>query len=232
MHLSRLTLLAALLAAPMLFSAAMAQADTLSTGASHRGVIAVGSYQLFPENRSGNAVYGDNTLLLTLPGQVIQDVVALPAKNKFIYLARQGDTRTVGVRNGTNDPTPRINEVSPGYYYVVTVLDGVAYKKLVRINGANLVDLLPSSKTTDGITVGPTGVLFFHIGKSVDGPDGKPRFSIGIHFAPFEAGKVRHLAQQVENTLPSVGLKWMDDTRFQYTLTDGTSTTLSTSDLQ
>lgn len=209
-----------------------AAAEPLSAGPANRGVVNVGSYQIFPENRPGNAVYGENVLLLSLPGQVIQDVAALPAKNRFIYLARQGESRTVAVRNGANDPPPRVTEVSPGYYFVVTVLDGVAYKKLLRVTGASLVDLLPLSKTADGVTVGPKGLLFFHIGKAEPRADGTSMYSLGIHFAPFDENRVRHLPEPVQSTQPSLAFKWLDDSRFRFTLADGTATTLSTADLK
>jgi hypothetical protein len=209
-----------------------AAAEPLPAGPANRGLVTVGSYQIFPENRPGNAVYGENVLLLSLPGQVIQDVAALPAKNRFIYLARQGENRTVAVRTGASDPPPRIMEVSPGYYFVVTVLDGVAYKKLLRVTGASLVDLLPLSKTADGITVGAKGLLFFHIGKMEQQVDGSSAYSLGIHFAPFDENRVRHLPEPVRNTQPALAFKWLDDTRFQFTLADGTATTLSIADLK
>lgn len=219
-------------AAIVLLLSTLASAQSLPTGPGHRGVVAVGAYQIFPENRQGNGVYGDNVLLLSLPGQVIQDVISLQAKNKFIYLARQGDQRTVAVRNGGSDPTPRISEVSPGYFFIVTVLDGVAYKKLVRVASGNLVDQLPASKTADGITVGQMGILFFHIGKMEPQPDGKSAYTLGIHFASFADNKVRHLGENILNAQPTLALKWLDDTRFEYKLADGTTRSLSISDLK
>lgn len=222
----------------VLFIAAMmpaqpsAAAEPLPAGPANRGVVNVGNYQIFPENRPGNAVYGENVLLLSLPGQVIQDVSPLPAKNRFIYLARQGESRMVAVRNGANDPPPRVTEVSPGYYFVVTVLDGVAYKKLLRVTGTSLLDLLPLSKTADGVTVGPKGLLFFHIGKAEPRAEGTSVYSLGIHFAPFDENRVRHLPEPVQNTQPTLTFKWLDDSRFRFTLADGTATTLSTADLK
>jgi hypothetical protein len=213
-------------------AASVASAESLPTGPGHRGIVTVGNYQIFPENRPGNAVYGEGTLLLTVPGQIIQDVVPLPTKNKFIYLVRRADTRTVAVRNGSNDPAPRVTEVSPGYYFVVTVLDGVAYKKLLRLTPGNLIDLLPLSKTADGITVGPKGIAFFHIGKSDQQPDGKPVYSMGVHFASFDDGKVRHLPEMIGNALPSFAFKWLDETHFEFKLADGTSRTVSITDLK
>jgi len=221
-----------LLLAFVLPAISAARAENFPAGPNHRGIVNVGSFQVFPENRPGNAVYGENVLLLTLPGQIIQDIVALPAKNKFIYLARQGETRTVAVRNGANDPQPHITEVSPGYYFVVTVMDGVAYKKLLRVSSGHLVDLLPLSKTADGVNVGPKGIVFFHIGKAEDHPDAKSTYAIGVHFASFDDGKVRHLGETVENTVPALVFKWLDDTHFEFKLADGSSRTLSITDLK
>jgi hypothetical protein len=201
----------------------------LQTGSTHRGVVSVGNYQIFPENRVNNGIYADSVLMLSLPGQTLVDVGTLPPKGRFVYLARQGETRTVGVRSGAGDPPARIAEVSPGYFYVVTVLDGAAYKKLYRVQGATLTDLLPQSKTADGVTVGEKGILFFHIGKA-DEPEGAvPTFAIGLHLAVLGEARVRHLPNSLRNTLPTLKLKWLDDSTFQYTLADGTSETLSVS---
>lgn len=221
-----------ILLALVLTLASAATAETLPSGPTHRGVVTVGNFQIFPENRPGNAVYGENSLLLSLPGQTIQDVIGLPPKNRFIYLARQGEIRTVAVRNGSSDPAPRVTEVSPGYYFVTTVLDGVAYKKLLCVASGRLVDQLPLSKTADGVTVGPKGILFFHIGKSEAQPDGKPIFTIGVHFASFEDGKVRHMAESLTNALPTVAFKWLDETRFEFKLADGSTRSLSIADLK
>jgi hypothetical protein len=207
-------------------------AEPLQTGPTHRGVVTVGNYQIFPENRAGNGIYADNVLMLSLPGQTLLDVGNLPPKGRFVYMARQGETRTVGVRGGANDPPPRVTEVSPGYFYVVTVLDGAAYKKLYRVQGATLTDLLPLSKTADGVTVGEKGILFFHIGKA-DEPDGaNPTFAIGVHLAVLGEARVRHLPKALQNTLPTLKMKWLDDARFEFTLADGTSETLNTSQFQ
>lgn len=221
-----------ILATLKLWGGAALAADLLPTGPTNRGVISVGPYQVFPENRPGNAVYADNELLLTLPKQTIQDIVALPAVKKFIYLARQGDSRTVAVANGPNDPQPRVTEVTPGYYFVVTVLDGVAYKKLLRVVGGGLVDMLPLSKTADGVTVGTKGILFFHIGKADQGADGKSVYSIGVHFVSFDDGKVRHLGDAIENAQPAVTFKWIDPDTAQVKLADGSLRTIAIADLK
>lgn len=216
----------------LLMLAAAAWGEPLPTGPTHRGVVTVGSYQVFPENRPGNAVYLDSVLQLSVPGQIVLDVGSLPPKGRFVYLARQGDARTVGVRSGSGDPPPRVTEVSPGYYYVVTILDGVAYKKLYRVQGNTLADLLPSSKTADGVTVGEKGILFFHIGKADQPESGEATYTIGIHLALFGETRVRHLGAPVENSTPTIALKWLDASRFTYKLAGGKTETASVSDFK
>ncbi len=207
-------------------------AETLATGPTHRGVVSVGGYQVFPENRPGNSIYVDGVLQLSLPGQTLVDVGPLPPKGRFVYLARQSDGRTVGVRSGPNDPPPRVTEISPGYYFIVTLLDGAAYKKLYRVQGNTLTDLLPLSKTADGVTVGEKGILFFHIGKADQPDSGDASYTIGIHLALFGEAKVRHLGSPVENSTPTITLKWLDASRFTYKLADGTTETASLSDFK
>jgi hypothetical protein len=224
--------LAGFLAVLSLTLPAAALGETLATGPNNRGVITIGSYQVFPENRPGNGVYNESVLVLSLPGQTIHDIINLPPRNKFIYLARQGESRTVAVKNGPNDPPPRVTEVTPGYYFVVTVLDTVAYKKLLLVAGGTLVDMLPLSKTADGVTPGQKGIVFFHIGKADQRPDGRSVYSIGVHFVSFEDGKVRHLGEAVENGLPSVSFKWINESAFQVKLSDGSTQTLNIADLK
>ena len=214
-------------------AAAPARGQPMPTGPSHRGVVTQGAYQVFPENRPGNAVYGDGILLFSQPGLTVLDVMELPAKGRFVYVARDADQkRTLAVRTAGGDPAPRVTEVSKGYYFVVAVLDGVAYKKFYRLTGNQLLDLLPSSKTADGLAVGEPGILFFHI-SAIERSEGEtPKYAIRVHLAAFGEERVRHLTYPLSNAQPSITLKWLDPSRFQYTLADGRSETLSTAQLQ
>jgi hypothetical protein len=215
-----------------------ALAEPLGTGASHRGLIAAGPYQIFPENRSGNGVYLDGALLLSLPGQTIVGVGNIAPNGRFLYVARGGDgKRTTGVNLLPGDTQPRISEPAKGYQYVVAGFDGQGYKKFFRVTDAGVTDLLPASRTADGLTYGQPGILFFHVGTTAVGPSDQPAAPLGsygirLHWLNLATGAVHHLGRPIFNGQPTLKLAWTDDNRIQYTLTDGSTATLNMSDFK
>jgi len=239
----------AIVAAALLAAASLSAAEPLPTGATHRGLIAAGAYQIFPENRLGNGVYLDGKLLFTLPGQMVIGVAQIAPRGRTIYLARTGDgKRTVGVHTLPGDTAPRLVEPVKGYQYVTAGFDGQGFKKFYRVTDAAVADLLPTSRTADGLTVGARGILFFHVGISAapaaaPGTVGAPAaageaaapagaYGVRLHWLNPETGAVRHLGRTIYNSLPTLKLTWLDNGQFQYTLSDGKSETLNVSDFR
>lgn len=200
----------------------------------HRGVVTIGDYQIFPENRSGNAVYLDNTLVFSVPGETLVQIIPLPQPGRFIYLTRDADGNArLGARLAKSEPEPRITAIGEAFYHAVMVMDGVVYKKLYRIqNDLSVVDLLPSSKTADGMTLGPGGVLFYHVASAQRTDDGNTVFGLRLHLAPQDDEPTRHLAYPILNNLPSLELDWTDANRIRYVLADGREGALSVSQFQ
>ncbi len=149
----------------------------------HRGMVTIGDYQIFPENRPSNAVYQDNKLVFGVPGETLVQIIPLPLAGRFIYLTRDADgIARLGARLAKSEPEPRITAIGEAFYHAVMVMDGVVYKKLYRIqNDLSVVDLLTSSKTADGMTLGPGGVLFYHVASAQRTDDGNTVFGLRQH---------------------------------------------------
>jgi len=216
-------------------------AEPLPTGPTHRGTVAAGPYQIFPENRLGNGVYLDGVLLFALPGQTILGVAQLAPRGRLIYLARSSDgKRTVGVRTLAGDAAPRTSEPAKGYEYVTAGFDGLGYKKFFRITDTSITDLLPMSRTADGLTIGQKGILFYHVGSSAAaqaaaGAPGEPpagAYGIRLHWLNADTGAVRHLGRTIYSNAPTIKLTWLDDDQFQYTLSDGKTESLDISEFR
>ncbi|MDH4121749.1 MAG: hypothetical protein OEV94_08615 [Deltaproteobacteria bacterium] len=226
-------------AAGMLFAAALVWASPLWSAEEypadpqHRGIVAMETYQVFPENRPGNGVYLGNQLLLALPGKTIVAVTALPVEGRFVYLARNDqDKWEVGAHMAPGDSAPVITIVAPGYYTLTATMDGVVVKKVYRrVNTPALVDLLPYAKTADGVTAGAEGVVFFHVGKDEPGaPTGTDqRFPLKLHLSLFNEGRVRHLPSPVYNGLPTAPIAWKDEKTFTLKRSNGQVLTVNTS---
>jgi hypothetical protein len=215
---------------------AAAAAEQFPSGPNHRGVAPFEPYLVFPENRPGNGVYLDNRLVFESRDQIVVDVLALPAEGRFAYYALDAQgTGALGVSLKPNDAKPRIDEVTPGFYQVVLVMDGVVYKKLYRIIEHNILDLLPSSKTADGPTAGPVGVLFYHVATAIrETEDGQTKrgFGLKLHLALFDDDRTRHLDYLITNALPELKITWLDESRVEVGLADGRTQILSLSQFQ
>lgn len=200
----------------------------------HRGVVTVGDYQIFPENRPSNAVYLDNRLAFSVAGETLVQIIPLPQPGRFIYLTKDSDGNArLGAKLSKAEPEPRITAIGESFYHAVMVIDGVVYKKLYRIqNDLSVVDLLPSSKTADGMTLGPGGVLFYHVASAQRTDDGNTVFGLRLHLAPSDDEPTRHLAYPILNTLPRLELDWTDANRIRYRLADDREGALSVSQFQ
>jgi len=216
-------------------------AEPVQAGATHRGIVSAGPFQIFPENRFSNGVYLDGTLLVSVPGQTLLGAVQIGPRGRLVYLARGADgKRVVGVHTLPGDAPPRISEPAKGYTYVVAGFDGQGYKKFLRVTDTAITDLLPGSRTADGLTAGPKGILFFHVASTAGAAPVKPgepaplaeAYGIRLHWLDPEKGVVRHLGRPLYNTLPTLKLAWLDEGQIQITLSDGKSETFSVTDFK
>lgn len=230
---------AAAAALAVLFSAAAAWAlQEHPSNPTHRGIVDVDTYQVFPENRPGNGVYFQGRLLVSLSGETIRHVAPLPKAGRFAYLATDAEGKgRVGVFVQAQDKLNRVNAVGNGFYHATVTLEGVVYKKLYRIvEGRAVADLLTSSKTADGPTPGERGLAFYHISAAIE-PDPaagitEKQFSMQIHLMLYDEDQVRHYEFPVLARLPQMTLSWADPEHVTYKLDDGRSEILSISQFQ
>jgi hypothetical protein len=225
-----------LLALGLLCAGGARAAEQFPSSPNHRGLAPFDPYVVFPENRPGNAVYLNNTLVFEAGEQTVVDVLPLPVPGRFAYYAL--DTQGTGSLNvfvQPKDPKPRIEEIASGFYHVVLVLDGVVYKKLYRIVDRNILDLLPSSKTADGPVAGPAGVVFFHVATAIhDTADGQDKrgFGLKMHLALYNDPHTRDLSYLITNDRPDLKLTWLDDSHIQVGLAGGETQVIAVSQFQ
>lgn len=220
-----------------LMAAPLWASPEMSSDSDHKGIVSFGAYQVFPENRVDNAVYLNNRMVLSLPGQSIRYLLPLIKEGRFAYLATsETGERELGIYLPPTDPSPRVKGVAPGIYHAVIVMDGVVYKKIYRVlQNSVIVDLLPASKTADGLAVSSNGVLFFHVASASSSKvNGKrvSEFALRLHLVLFEEERLRHLDYPIINALPQLVLGWEDETTIKYTLSDGRTDTLSIAQFQ
>ena len=207
-------------------------AEQFSAGPNNRGVLSVGAYQVFPENRPSNGVYLRNRLVFTDPGFAIVDILPVSTTGRFVYLALDdaGNAVLKAYTRGA-DRLIRITEISPGFFQVLMFLKGLSYKKLYRIKDQKIVDALPSSRTADGPVVGPEGIVFYHIA-SIDRREETtegPTFVFRLHLVQFNEDRTRHLSHAITNKRPRVRLRWLSNDRIRVRLTQGRRVTIRVS---
>jgi len=204
----------------------------------HRGVVDVDVYQVFPENRAGNGVYYQGRLMVSLPPETIRHVMPLPKPGRFAYLAVDAEGKgRIGLLLQPQDKQIRLNAVGNGFYHAIMTIDGVVYKKLYRmVEGRTVVDLLSSSKTADGPTPGERGLAFYHVSAALESDPTagnlEKQFGMQIHVALYDEEQVRHYEFPVYNRLPQLTLSWTDPEHITYRLDDGRSEILSLSQFQ
>lgn len=212
-------------------------AEQYPSGPEYRGVIQIDSYVIFPENRSGNAVYLEDKMIYSREGETILDVLPLPVEGRFIYLARDAnEDMTLRVFTTSYDGKIQVKKVAEGVFHAKMDLDGVPYKKMYRLIDNKILDLLPTSKTADGPVAGASGVVFFHVASASDSEDeeGKLKqvFGLRVHLTQGEAVRLRSLDFVVKNALPRLKIEWVDAETVAYTLDNGKREVLTLSQFQ
>ena len=229
----RLLILLALLALPL----GALGAEQIPADQDHRGIVFFEPYQVFPEKRPGNGIYLRNRLLFTFPGHTIVYLLPLALEGRFVYSAiNPGGRAILGVFLLPSDRSPRVTRIAQDFYYAVIVIEEIVIKKMFRLMPNNsIADLLPQSKTADGVTAGVPGVAFYHVStveRTIQNGRSLNRFGLRLHLALFSEERLRTLDYPVYNTLPSLTLSWADETTLQYTLADGRVEAVSISQFQ
>jgi len=229
----RLLIVLALLALPL----GALGAEQHPADQDHRGIVFFEPYQVFPEKRPGNGIYLRNRLLFTLPGHTLVYLLPLALEGRFVYLATDPGGRSVlGVFLLPTDRPPRVTRIAEDFYYAVIVVEEIVVKKMFRVmSNHSIADLLPQSKTADGVTPGVPGVAFYHVStveRTIQNGRSVNRFGLRLHLALFSEERLRTLDYPVFNTLPSLTMTWADETTLQFALADGRVEAVSISQFQ
>lgn len=207
-------------------------AEQFAASPQHRGIQDRGQFQVFPENRRDNAVYFRGRLVFTLPGKTIVDVAPISRTSRFVYISRDGETRsTLIAKLAAGDKLIRITEITEGIFHLRALIGGVAYKKLFRVSGGSILDALPASKTAEGPAASPEGVVFYHVAsvaRDETDVEADPVFTLRLHFLPAGGDTVRHLPDPILSAGSRGRLRWLSKTRIRFSYGDGKRTTFNT----
>lgn len=177
---------------------------------------------IFPAGKMGNSLYRDREHLVSDPDLELFDIKK--SLDGYVYVGRTtADTYKLGYIGNSEESDGRLRTYSGGYYQ----LRVDSYRKLYRINNQQKIqDLLPRSRTANGLVVSPAGTgAFYHIskGESVEDEDGKVRHRVTfkIHIIKPETLERIDLAGGVEDYSYRLKLQWVDENTLQYKLSDG-----------
>ena len=184
----------------------------------HRGIVRYGAYVIFPENRAGNALYVQNTMLFSASHQdTLTAAYPLTGEGNVAYVLRSPTNQlSLKVRLSSKNRLVQLKQLVANFYYVVMVLDRVVYKKILRVQARGVQDLLPRVKNASLPVVGEQGIAFYHIGTySPKTESTPPLYGFRLHFAPFDNSTVLHSAQNFQFRFAALRMHWQTPTSLQ-----------------
>ncbi len=139
--------------------------DSLSRDETHRGVVDLRPYQIYPENRIGNGLYLEKELLITHPKQMILEIEPISMTRSHVYLY-QNKTADLGldVINSKEDGDGRIMQIDPEFYQYTNRNLGI--QRVFRIFKGKIKSLLDNTRTGTGVSVSAKHAVFYHITNS------------------------------------------------------------------
>ncbi len=141
--------------------------EKYSRDAEHRGIVDLGPYQIFPENRMGNGIYLDKKLLESKPQRVILSIVSIKKTKSYIYLFRsQNGVLGLDIVKIDTDGDARFWKIDPEFYQYTNRTSGI--QRIFRIFEEKIIPLLAHLRTGSGVATSPTHAIFYHITESED----------------------------------------------------------------
>ncbi len=207
-----------------LFSWQATAAETYELDSEHRGVLYLGDYQIFPENRLGNALYYKYKLLISVPDRQILKFYEIPETQSLVYLyADAQQALALDVYDFSEEKESKIKRVDNEFYEVW--LSG--NRKIFRIYQNDLVGLTSHLKTATGLTPSHSHIAYYHIESSeVVSADDEAEHRIyyfRIHVMKRSDINPIKLSEVIQDTQASLKLTWIDARTLSYRLSDGTS---------
>lgn len=175
-------------------------------------------YQIFPANRLGNSLYFKKKRIFSRQELIVRDIYKLD-EGAIIYATSATKDRELELY-GPEDAS--MTKLDGGFY----ALKIGSEKKLVRIYKDDTIqDLLPKSRTPDGLVVNEKGdAVFSHITSSeMLENDGKKSYVYGykIHFVFKDEKRVTHNSTVYKSTDLPLQIKWVNDTQVELQVFEG-----------
>jgi len=195
----------------------------------HRGVIDLSPYQIFPENRMGNGIYLEKKLLDSHSQRVILKIVNIKNTESHVYLFRdQNGVLGLNIVKAEADRDARFWRIDPEFYQYSNNTTGL--KRIFRIFNNNIQPILPYLRTGGGVTTSPTHAIFYHISDSKDvirlnsgGQEIKTRlYTFKLHVINRNLIVSKHIVNlPIQDVNYRLNLVWEDKSTVSYKLSNG-----------
>ena len=200
----------------------------------HRGVIDLSPYQIFPENRMGNGIYLEKKLLDSHSQRVILKIVNIKSTKSHVYLFRdQYGVLGLNIVKAESDKDARFWKIVPEFYQYSNNITGL--KRIFRIFNNNIQPILPNLRTGAGVTTSATHAIFYHITDSKDvihlntsGEEIKTRlYTFRLHVINRKLDDSKHIKNLlIQDINYRLKLVWEDESSVSYKLSNGKKRTV------
>ena len=128
----------------------------------HRGVIEIPPYQIYPENRIGNGVYLEKELLDSHPERMITTIVNINNTKSYVYLYMNNSGNFgLDIIKNKNEGEARLWKVDKDFYQYSNRTTGL--QRIFRIFKNKIKPILPNVRTGRGISSSESHIVFYHI---------------------------------------------------------------------
>ena len=203
--------------------------EIFSRDSEHRGILDLEPYQIYPENRIGNAIYLDKKLLDSHPQKMILNITSIKNTKSHVYLFRaQNGVLGLGIIKNEEDGDARFWKVDPEFYQYTNRTFGL--QRVFRIFQQKIVPLLTNLRTGAGVATSANHAILYHITDSKDiartnssGQEIIQRlYTFRLHLINRDFEKIKSLFNlQVQDVSYRLKLKWVNEYFVSYKLSNG-----------
>ena len=195
----------------------------------HKGIIDIGPYQIYPENRMGNGIYYEKKLLDSHPQRVILNITSIKDTKSYVYLFRDKN-RIMGLDIIKNDADEdaRFWKVDQQFYQYSNNTFGI--QRVFRIFQGKVIPLLPHLRTGAGVATTTNHAIFYHITGSRDSTETNSSgqeitqriYTFRLHLINRNQKIIKSLQNlEVQDFSYSLKLKWINEYSVSYKLANG-----------
>ena len=202
---------------------------TFPRDSEHRGIVDLSPYQIYPENRMGNAIYLEKKLLDSHPQRVILNITSIKNTKSYVYLFRsQKGVLGLDIVKNDADGDARFWRIDPEFYQYTNRDFGI--QRVFRIFQNKVVPLLAHLRTGGGVATSTNHAIFYHITDSKDitrtnssGQQFTQKvYNFRLHLINRNFEKIQSLLNlQVQDISYSLKLKWVNEYSISYKLSNG-----------